>query len=232
MSYYVTLQSVREQAGFQFKERGEDLSPSTGDGSNKTFYVPSGKKPIVDKDYSGTPVGTPDIVVYANNVEVSVSSIDGDLGQVVLVSAPASGTPMTADWDWSNVEDDLVEEYLAEAHSYIQSRLYEKYSLPLSETPSLIKLIEKKLAAGLLLDKEYSVGGDETEDSRGRRWIKWAEEKLEEIVSGDLELIDSSNNPLGQRSGVGVDGWPDDETEDDAEADSGGAIRFRVKKDF
>ena len=219
MSYYVTFQEVREQAGFQYKVRGEDLDPSTGDGVNKVFYTPN--KPLVDKDYSGTPVGTPDAVVYENSVEVTVSAIDEDLGKVTLVLAPESGTPMTVDCDWSPIEDTIVENYLAEAHDLINSKIGEKYSLPLSETPKLLKLIEVKLAAGLLLDKEYSVGGDETEDTRGRRWIKWAEEKLENIVDGSLELRDSSGNVLAQKSTAGLEGWPDSTT-DGADKDDAG----------
>jgi phage gp36-like protein len=219
MSYYVTLQEVREQAGFQYKTRSEDLDPSTGDGTNKIFYAPN--KPLVDRNYSGTPVGTPDVVVYENDVEVTVLSIDGALGKLTLSSTPESGTPMTVDCDWSNIEDVIVESYLAEAHDLINSKVGERYSLPLSETPNLVKLIEKKLAAGLLLDKEYSVGGDETEDTRGRRWIKWAEQKLEDIVSGSLELRDSSGNVLSQKTAVGIDGWPDDTT-DGADIDDAG----------
>ena len=231
MSYYVSLQEVREQAGFQYKERSQDLSPATGDGSNKTFYTGE-KKPLVDANYSGTPVGTPDVKVYANNVEVTVASVDGDLGQIVLSAVSPTGTPMTADWDWSSLDDELVDMYLAEAHDLINSKLGEVYALPLSETPKVIKLIEKKLAAGLLLDKEYSVGGEESEDTRGRRWIKWAEQKLEEIVSGSLELRDSSGAVLSQKSEEGLDGWPDDTTEDADEDDCGGERNFKVKDEY
>ena len=219
MSYYVSLQEVREQAGFQYKTRSEALDPSTGDGATTIFYTPN--KPLVDSNHSGTPVGTPDVVVYENGVEVVASAVDGALGKLTLVLAPASSTPMTVDCDWSPLEDEMVENYLAEAHSLIDSKLAEKYGLPLSETPPVLSLIEKKLAAGLLLDKEYSVGGDESEDTRGRRWIKWAEQKLEDIVNGSLELRDSSGNTLSQKSAAGLDGWPDSTT-DGADVDDAG----------
>lgn len=216
---YVSLQEVREQAGFQYKIRGESLTPSTGDGTNKVFTTPN--KPLVDSNYSGTPVGTPDVVVYENDTEVTVSAIVGASGKLTLALAPASSTPMTVDCDWSPLDDTMVNNYLTEAHDLINSKIGEKYTLPLSETPSLLKLIEKKLAAGLLLDKEYSVGGDETEDTRGRRWIKWAEQKLEDIVSGSLELRDSNGTALSQKSTASLDGWPDSTT-DGADADDAG----------
>jgi len=187
---------------------------------------------MVESNRSGTPVGTPDVVVYASSVEVVVASISGSLGQVVLVDAPTSGSPMTIDFDWSNIPDYVIEQYLAEAHDFINSKLYEKYSLPLASIPPVLKIIEKKLAAGYLLDKEYSAGGDETEDSRGRRWIKWAEDKLKEIAKGELELLDSSGAPISQRTGASISGWPDDTTEDADDDDAGGDVNFRMSKKF
>lgn len=231
MANYVTLQEIREQAGFQSKERSETLNPATGDGSNKVFYVAN--KPIVDRNYSGTPVSVDDVVIYASASPVSVSEIDATLGKLTLASAPASGTPMTGDYDWSPMDSNVLQNYANEAHGLVIAAISEIYSLPLSETPDIIKLIEKKLAAGLILDKEYSVGGDETEDSRGRRWIKWAEEKLKEIKSGALTLCDSSGDVLTQKSaGEKIEGWPDSTTEDADESDSGGEIQFRIKKQF
>jgi len=228
MANYVTLQEVREQAGFQFKETGESLG--NGDGSTVEFTV--GHKPIVDRDFDDD-IDADDVVVYASGSPVTVSSVDSDDGKVTLQTAPTDGSPITIDYDWSSVKDEVVQRYLDEAHDLILSKLAEVYALPLSETPNTIKLIEKRLAAGYLLDKEFSVGGEETEDTRGRRWIKWGEQKLEDIVNGKLELLDSSGNRLSQKSSnVGMEGWPDETTEDEKEEDSGGEIQFRIMKEF
>lgn len=221
MANYVTNQEVREQAGFQYKELSEVVATA------KTFYVDN--KPIVDRDYDGD-VDTNDIVVYAAGSAVAISSVASATGLIVLTATPVGVT--TVDYDWSNLDDTTLITYVNEAHDYIIGKLAKVYSLPLASTPNILKLIEKRLAAGLLLDKEYSVGGDETEDSRGRRWIKWAEKKLEDIVDGKLELVDSSGNAFTQLSSSGLDGWPDDTTEDADEDDSGGAIKFRIKKKF
>ncbi|HEC65849.1 MAG TPA: DUF1320 domain-containing protein [bacterium] len=231
MANFVSNQEVREQAGFQYKERAVALTGDV-DGSNTIFYVPTRNLPIVDRDYDGD-VDVNDIVVYGNGTDTAVSAVVAASGKITLTIAPPSGYTMTGDFDWSPLDDTTVTNYINEAHSLVLSKLSEVYDVPLSETPDVIKLIEKKLAAGLLLDKEYSVGGDETEDTRGRRWIKWAEEKLEEIVSGNLELLDSNGNVLAQKtSGAGVKGWPDNTTKDASEANSGGAIKFRIKKEF
>ena len=229
MSNYITLQEIREQAGFQFKERGETASPATGDGVNKVFYVV--KTPIVDRTYSGTPVTIADVVLYITASPVAVSAVDAATGKITTTLAPPSGTPITTDYDWSSVDENVLQNYADEAHSLVLTAVAEVYSLPLPSTPNVLKLIEKRLAAGLILDKEYSVGGDETEDSRGRRWIKWAEQKLADIKSGALTLIDSSGTPLSQLTAE-IRGYPDATTKDKSEADSGGDIIFRIKKEF
>ncbi len=231
MPNYVSNQEVREQAGFQHKERAIALT-GTVDGSNKVFNVPSNNLPIVDRDYDGG-VDTAEVVVYGNGTSTAVAAVVADSGKITLVAAPPTGNTMTGDFDWSLLDNTVLGNYIDQAHALVLSKLHEVYSLPLSETPDVVKLIEKKLAAGLILDKEYSVGGDETEDTRGRRWIKWAEEKLDEIVKGEIELLDSSDVVLAQKtSGAGVKGWPDDTTKDDTEDDSGGDIKFRIKKEF
>lgn len=227
MANFVTLQEIREQSGFQYKERGESLGE--GDGSTVLFTVEN--KPIVDRNYSGTPVSTADIVVYVSKDAVSVLSASPITGQLALASAPASGSPITVDYDWSPVDVTVLQHYADEAHDLVITAIAEVYSVPLSETPKMLKLIEKRLAAGLILDKEYSVGGDETEDSRGRRWVKWAEQKLEDIKSGKITLFTSAGVALSQGTAE-VDGWPDDTTEDALEEDSGGDIRIRGKKEF
>ena len=228
MSAYITHQEVREQAGFQYKERGEALGD--GDGSTVVFTVAN--IPIVDRNYSGTPVTIDDVVLYAGGTPVAVSAVVAGTWEITASSSPASGSPMTADYDWSNLDETTLGNYIREAHGLVLSRLSEVYTLPLSSVPDVIKLIEKKLAAGLLLDKEYSAGGDGTEDTRGRRWVKWAEKKLDEIVSGGIDLLDSDGNILTQKSGVGIEGWPDETTKDATDEDAGGDVKFRGSQDF
>ncbi len=216
MSNFVTNQEIREQAGFQYKERGESIG--TGDGSNTIFYLDH--YPIADRNYDGA-VSTPEVTVYANGTAVVVSAVVAADGKVTLVSAPATSTPVTADYDWSSIDEDTIQNYADEAHAYVISKVGVIYSLPLTSTPKLLKLIEKKLAAGHLLDKEYSVGEEKGEDTRGKRWIKWAEDKLEEIALGELELVDDVGDPLDQIEDEGIDGWPNEDTENTDEDDGG-----------
>jgi hypothetical protein len=229
MANYVTLQEVREQAGLQQKERGESLG--TGDGSNTIFYT--GNTPVVDANYSDS-VTVADLVVYVAGTSVTISAIVASNGKITLAVAPANGAAVTGDYDWSEIEDAVVQKYLDEAHNLIISALSKSYTISDldTNTPKLLLLIEKKLAAGLMLDKEYSVGGDETEDMRGARWIKWAEKQIQDIVDGKTPLIDTNGSTVSTIVGGDVEGWPDNTTEDEDEADSGGAIKFRIKKKF
>ncbi len=224
---YCKIQSIREQCGFQYKERGENIG--IGDGVNTIFYT--NQKPIVDRTYSDT-VTVADVKVYVNNLEVVVSAIDPEQGKLTLASAPANGAKVTCDYDWTNIEDTLLDKYHKEATSQIDSKISILYALPLNPVPDLIKLIEKKLTAGLLLDKEYSVGEEEAENTRGRRWIKWAEEKLQMIVDKNLLLLDATNEILPQKTAGTIKGWPDDTTATTSTEESGGDICFRIGKQF
>jgi phage gp36-like protein len=228
MSNYVTNQEIREQAGFQCKERGESIG--TGDGSNTIFYLDH--YPIVDKDYNGS-VSTPEVTVYANGTVVAVSVVVASDGKVTLVSAPATSTPVTADYDWSPIDEDTIQNYADEAHAYVLSKVGQVYSLPLTSTPKTLKLIEKRLAAGYLLDKEYSVGEEKGEDTRGKRWIKWAEDKLDQIATGELELVDDSGDLLEEVEDGGIEGWPNEDT-DDTDEDEGGddGSTFKIMDKF
>ncbi|MCX6013505.1 MAG: hypothetical protein NTV30_08895 [Chloroflexi bacterium] len=228
MTNYATNQEVREQAGFQYKQRSESLG--NGDGSEWIFYVLN--KPIVSRSNNGSPIGVYDVVVYVSGSPVGVSAIDGTLGKLTLTATPASGSPITCDYDWSNLDEYVLDEYVAESHDLVNAKVGNVYTLPLSGTSSLLKLIEKKLAAGLLLDKEFSVGGDETEDSRGRRWIKWAEQKLEDISNRELQLLDSNGNLLNMLELNAISGFPDNTTKDLGEDESGGDVKFRISKEF
>ncbi len=229
MSNYAKNQEIREQAGFQYKERGETPTGDV-DGSNKIFYTLN--NPIVDSNKDGS-VTIADVVVYVGEplTSVTISAVDAVLGKITLASAPASGTPITDDYDWSNLNEAIIQQYADEAHSIVLAKISATYIIPLSETPDILVLIEKKLAAGLLLDKEYSAGGDGTEDSRGRRWIKWAQDQLKEIVSGSLLLLTSGGSTLAQASSD-MSGWPDSTTKDASKEDAGGKTHFRIKKQF
>jgi len=116
-----------------------------------------------------------------------------------------------------NVTDAKIEAYQKAATSHIDGIISRVYSLPLSETPEILKLIERKLAAGHLLLDEYGEQAEGTSKD-GQIKIDWAEEMLQQIEDGVIRLIGSDNTALTQSKLVGMKGLPDDNTGTDKTA--------------
>ena len=233
MANYVSDEEVLEQAGFQDKERGEVLT-GVVDGVNKIFYT--SHTPIADRTYDGA-VDPTDVVVYVNGAPVVVDTVVAADGQLTLHTAPALSAVVTGDYDWSPIYPIVVAAYHAQAHDQIQSTLAVVYALPLQSpsgpfVPPMVQLLEKRFTAGLLLDKEYSVGGDETKDNRGTNWIKEAKALLKSILDRKVQLMDASGTILTQRSAGIVAAYPDSSAADNGEADDGVDIRIKMKQRF
>ena len=119
------------------------------------------------------------------------------------------------------------------AEAEVKSSVAAIYSLPLSAECEIVGVITKTLAAGWLMWAEYGEEASGTSKD-GMAKVEEARSMLKAIRNGSLPLLDASDSepskissPLNQ-----MDGWPDETTEDEDEDDSGGAIRFRIKKKF
>lgn len=122
---------------------------------------------------------------------------------------------------------------IAEADDIIDSYIHPVYALPLSETPSTIKSIAVRLSLGILLCDEY---GEEAQDTNkeGMRHKKWAEDKLKQIVSGELTLLNSST-PREEltRSTVALpEFYPTDTSSDTSSTDNNTAARIAINDIF
>ena len=101
----VSVIAVRELAGVSgVYEKGLKLF-GIADGTNKTFYVPN--RFIIDANASET-VTTADVTVYDDGVSVAITSIDVDLGQIVLTAAPGVGSVMTGNYMRSTIKESRV----------------------------------------------------------------------------------------------------------------------------
>jgi hypothetical protein len=116
-----TITSVREKAGLDIihenKALGVSLVPATGDGSNKTFYLPVDGY-MCDRNDSET-VTTADITVYVNGSSVTVASIDVDMRSVTLSAAPTLAHTVKAIFSWSPVKESTVLAAIARADGAI-----------------------------------------------------------------------------------------------------------------
>lgn len=131
----------------------------------------------------------------------------------------------------TNIEDSDITSFMGAATDHIDSALSNVYSLPLAETPEILELIERKLAAGYLLLEEYGQQAEGT-DKDGQKKIDWAEEELAKIVSGKVQLLDSSDEALDQTGDVTMSGWPNDSTGTDLTTDKDDPPKFEVGQEF
>jgi len=196
---YITLQQIREASGFQFNVEGETLT-GTANGTNKVFYTSN--KPIVDADYDDT-VDASDITVYVDGTEVTVSSVDALTGKITLENAPSNGATVTADYSWSSLKDERVDDARDKAESEVNGALTERYTLPLSEVPVLIEEITTELAAGILIKSNYALTGGRGDE--GLRRQKEARNLLEKVRKGDIKLVKSDGTVIGESTAAEPD---------------------------
>lgn len=111
--------------------------------------------------------------------------------------------------DVYTVSDERIEKKRKQAENEINSVLFAKYSLPLSEVPDLITNICLLLAAGYLDYEEYA------QDGEGKKWLGEARGILKSIAKGTQLLIGSDGSELGRAgSTVGrLKGYPDNSIE-------------------
>lgn len=92
-----------------------------------------------------------------------------------------------------------------QAENEIDSMIYAKYSLPLSEVPAIISYVCELLAAGYIDFEEFGAEGE------GVKWLAEARAILKDIKNGTRILIGSDGVEESRRENVGrVAGYPDD----------------------
>lgn len=101
--------------------------------------------------------------------------------------------------DTANITTELVDAYIADADSVIDSKIGDRYTLPLLETPQIIETVSRAIATGLLYSNEY---GEESQDT-DKGWLRrldWAMGILDDIQAGKMKLYDTSGQELAGAS--------------------------------
>lgn len=108
------------------------------------------------------------------------------------------------------IDDGRIEAKRKQAESEINSTIFSRYSLPLSEIPDLIKRICILLAAGYIDYEEMGVDGE------GKKWLGEARALLKAIKNGKQILLDSDNAALSRADSTvsRLEGYPDDSIEE------------------
>lgn len=179
---YVAKQTILEEAGLLQVVRGEGLA-GTANGTNKVFTTDY--KPISDADYDDS-VDSSDVAVYVGGVKVVVVGVVAETGRITLRDAPSAAAVVTADYRYSNVSDDAVEEARNEAQEMVNETLDSVDTVPYDDeaVPATIRKIVKWYAAGLLLMQDYGPNQDTEQTSKnGDYKMKRAEGWLDKYSS-------------------------------------------------
>lgn len=106
--------------------------------------------------------------------------------------------------------DFRIEMKRKQAENEIDSMIYARYSLPLTEVPALLSYICELLAAGYIDYEEFG------KDGEGVKWLGEARSILKDIKNGTRILIGTDGVEEARRENVGrLAGYPDDTTASD-----------------
>ena len=119
--------------------------------------------------------------------------------------------------------DVRIETKRKQAENEIDSAIFSRYSLPLSEVPPILGQITELLAAGYIDFEEFG------KDGEGVKWLGSGRAILKQIAEGKRRLIATDGTELTVRSKVGVlNGYPDDSID----AGSGEDVKFKIDDTF
>ncbi len=182
---YSSLQDIREESGQQHLVRLENPSGLVN-GSNTIFTV--GRTYIVDRNYNDTiDVGVSgDVIVYDDNVAVSVASVDTTTGVITLTAAPVTASVIKISYAYSLLSDAAVTKYRNEAISWVQRKLTGiiDYTVWTDTTiPDEIKTIVRNYAAAWILIKDQGFNTDTENSSKdGYKRLTIAKDMLAEYL--------------------------------------------------
>jgi hypothetical protein len=191
---YSSLQDIREEAGHQHLNKLETLS-GIANGSNKNYYtkrtyiVDSNYNDVLDNGDSG------DVVVYVNDDAVTVDTIDGNNGKIVLAAAPPNGATILGTYYHSSINDVKVGKYRKEAISYVQRKINGIIDFGAwtdVTIPAIVQTVVRIYAAGLILIRDQGLNADTENTSKdGYKRLSTAKSLLQEFID---ESVDDSTS--------------------------------------
>jgi phage gp36-like protein len=115
-----------------------------------------------------------------------------------------------------NIATTSITGAIATADAIIDSTIFGVYTLPMTETPSLIKEIATHLAVGQLLVDNYGIQDEELKKS-GQCHINFATDLLEQIRQRKLKVLSSASTEMSQADANLPSFFPTESSEDDDE---------------
>lgn len=201
---YSSLQDIREEAGHQHIVKTE-IPSGLVNGSNTVFTV--GRTYIVDRNYNDTidvATASGDVIVYDDEVAVSVSAVNAITGAITLTAAPVAASAMLVNYAYSVLSDIKVHKYRAEAIDYVHRKINGIIDFGAwqgADVPPLVHTVVRLFAGGLILVRDQGFNTD-TEDSSkdGYKKIQSAKSLLQDY----LDEISDAAGSTSRVSTVGV----------------------------
>ena len=178
----------------------------TADGSPKDIQVDDPQGTILE--YTGNEGYTYFKSTYFNSqtsTETDKTDSDAVAGDQSLRYASIYGIRKHAGLAGNPLYSDLrLEQKRVQAESEINSCLYARYTLPLTEVPGIITNICELLAAGYIDYEEYGQEGE------GVKWLGSARGQLKSLQKGDMRLIGTDGQELATKTFTNsIKGYPD-----------------------
>lgn len=193
-----THEKIRIEAGYQHRHDKAVFSNALG-ASTVTFFVYTDDPIKIVPNFStgGTVAGVSDVRVWNGVTQQVVDSVNPEVGFITLSTVPAAGSSLTVDFASSPLSSRDIEDKRLQAESIVNQRLSLCYSSPISPVPSMIDSLASRLAASLLLIRDYGVGAKSTskngymlyEQLMGKREVPYSDSGQGTIWVGEIGML-------------------------------------------
>ena len=102
------------------------------------------------------------------------------------------------------LSDSNVEFFIERTDDYIDAKLYQLHYVPFTATPPIIKTISCHLAAFYALRTLYVQSRTTDNDAWMTSFKNYAMDLLNDIIKGNIILLDSSGSKITRKSGRGI----------------------------
>lgn len=137
-----------------------------------------------------------------------------------------AATQMT---DTTKITDAYLDAKIAYADGAINGKIGERYALPLSSTPNIIKFFSLELTVAVLFMDQY--GEDAADKDKGwEKRINWLMKQLEEIRTGKMKLYNDTTGAELTRSTFGAMSFYPTAASSDPSADNSTAPNIEMNK--
>ena len=129
----------------------------------------------------------------------------------------------------TKIPDTYLDAKIAYADGAINGKIGERYTLPLSSTPNIIKFFSLEIAVAVLFMDQY--GEDAADKDKGwEKRLNWIMKQLEEIRTGKMKLYNDTTGVELPRSSFGSMSFYPTATSSETSAEDSTAPQIEMDK--